>query len=751
MSVSEGAEPPLVLPAPQGPTGDGTAWVERTRLLARLSTQARTPVVLVSAPAGSGKSTFLDQWSRLDGRACVTISATVWLDDPALLARALVDSFARIGPPASDARTGVTGQEPGWSATVLPGLARLAATRLCDYLLVVDDVHLLQGAACHAALAAVADAVPDGSRLVLATREEAPRYLARARAAGRLLEIEPDDLAFDLDEAATLFDRLDVTRSDDELAEAVERAEGWAVGLYLHALSMRGHGTGGPRDGGPSRRGRDGFVFDYIGTQVLDGLDPRTRHFLTRTAALDELRPAVCDAILDRQDSVAVLPELCDHLQLVIPVDDSGQRFRYHHLLRDALLSELTREAPTELVDLHRRAALWFDEAGDLDQAVRHARATHDGRLLADIIWPAVPDCLTSGSLERLAGWLRGISEHDLQQEPRLTTATAWLALQQGDPERMDRWLLHAENLAGRDWREHARTDEVTASLACAEAVVGRGGLADSIALCDAALSGLPPDSGFRSAAAFVRGVCLTLLRDLPAGLAGLGAAEGLARALGQPLLVADSLSWQGLLAVASGDQRRGTELVLEARSLIGDHQLERLATSAHCVTALALVLALNHDPSAVRVLGTARRLTAGTDGIAPWFAVCGRLVQARAAVALGDGSLARRLISEATTHLTPDLRDTLVSDFLAEAQSALAMLSVEGVSAAALSPAEIRVLQFLPSHLTIPQIGEHLCLSPHTVKSHTLAIYRKLGVCSRDESVERAQRLGLVEAPPRD
>lgn len=751
MSVSEGAEPPLLLPALPWPTGEGPTWVERTRLLARLSAATRTPVVLVSAPAGSGKSTLLRQWSRLDGRAYATVSATAWLDDPARLARALVDSFERIGPPGPDTRAGVTGQEPGWSAAVLPGLARLAATRLCDYLLVVDDVHLLRAAACHDALAAVADAVPEGSQVVLATREEAPRYLARARAAGRLLEIEPDDLAFDLEEAAALFKGLAVTLPAEELAETVERAEGWAVGLYLHALSMQGHGTGGPRDGGPSRRGRDGFVFDYIGTQVLDGLDPRTRYFLTRTATLDELRPAVCDAILDRQDSVAVLPDLCESLQLVIPVDDSGGRFRYHHLLRDALLSELTREAPAELVDLHRRAAHWFAEVGDLDQAVRHARAARDGRLLADILWPALPDCLTSGSVDRLAGWLRGISEHDLQQEPRLTAAAAWLALQQGDAERMDRWILHAERLAGRDWRELARTDEVAAALACAEAVVGRGGLAESIALSEAALAGLPPDSGFRSAAAFVRGVCLTLRRDLPAGLEGLRAAEGLARALGQPLLVADSLSWQGLLALASGDQRRGTELVLEARSIIGDHHLERLATSAHCVTAQALVLALNHDPSAARVLGTARRLTAGTDGIAPWFAVCGRLVQARAAVALADGSLARRLISEAKAHLTADLRDTLVSDFLAEAQSALAMLSVDGVSAATLSPAEIRVLQFLPSHLTIPQIGEHLCLSPHTVKSHTLAIYRKLGVSSRDETVERARRLGLVEVPPRD
>lgn len=200
---------------------------------------------------------------------------------------------------------------------------------------------------------------------------------------------------------------------------------------------------------------------------------------------------------------------------------------------------------------------------------------------------------------------------------------------------------------------------------------------------------------------------------------------------------------------MVAGDRAGGTRLITQARAIIGENELERLASAAHCVTAQALVTALQGDPDAAKVLATARRLTTLASEIAPWFAVCGRLVQARAAVALGDGALARQLISEASARMTADLEGSLAQDLLDDAEHALSLLTVDGVATAALTAAEMRVLQFLPSHLQYPQIGEHLFLSANTVKSHVMSIYRKLAVSSRDQAVTRARELGLLESPP--
>jgi len=261
----------------------------------------------------------------------------------------------------------------------------------------------------------------------------------------------------------------------------------------------------------------------------------------------------------------------------------------------------------------------------------------------------------------------------------------------------------------------------------------------------------MPPDEGFRSAAVFIHGVALTLNYRTEEGLERLVEAERLARALDVPIVQADSLAWRGVLAMAVGDHPAGQQLIIRARQVILDHRLERLTSAAHSVTATALVQALRHDAEARTTLATARRLTAQADDIAPWFEVCGRLIQARAATALDEASLAKQLIIEAQARMTPDLIGTLAQELLDEAEAALARLRADGVYTPTLTAAEMRVLQFLPSHLQLPQIGEHLFVTQNTVKTHVSSIHRKLGVTSRAQAVERARELGLLEAPAYD
>ncbi len=451
---------------------------------------------------------------------------------------------------------------------------------------------------------------------------------------------------------------------------------------------------------------------------------------------------------MEREGSAAVLADLNQRLQLVIAID-GGHLFRYHHLLADALSEDLLTVGPSAIPLLHERASGWYAAHDDLDRAVRHATKSGKTALVSDLVWPEVVRCASSGRLDRLQTWLAGLTAHQIGEDRWLTLASAWAALQQGDGPSMLHWVLTAERHAGRGWRTDAGTDVYAANIALMRALIGAGGLEDTRDLSERALAGLEPDDGFRSLAAFLRGVALTLQRDLDGALKSLAEADNLARSLDVPIIEADAKSWLGMLAIFAGDRERGIRLISDATDVIRRNNLDRLASSAHCLTAQALVLAMRGDKKAAATgLATARRLSGLVEEIAPWFAVVGRLVQARTAIALGDGATARLLIAEAKQAMTPDLLASSASESLMEAEDALGRLSIDGVTTRPLTASELRILQFLPSHLTLPQIGEHLFLSQSTVKTHVVSIYRKFDVASRADAVDRARALGLIEAP---
>jgi LuxR family maltose regulon positive regulatory protein len=723
--------------------------IDRPRVLGLLANTP--PVVVISAPAGSGKSIVARQWTSHAERANATLRVTAALDDPAELARALVDALEPMGPAADETRARITGKEPAFSGTLLPAMARLAQTRSQPFILVVDDVHLVRSDAAQRVLAAVCEGTPDGSTTALLTRSQAPAWLARLRTTGRLTELTAADLAFDLDEARALLVHLGAPAEPSVVADVVEHTEGWPVGVYLTGLSMRS-GDVHPPARMRLTKGSDRAVADYLRTQVLATLPEDHRSFLIRTSILDELDGPLCDALLQRDNSALVLADLHRTIQLLIAVDGEQPRYRCHHLLAEELSSELHTTAPGEVAALHARAAVWFDEHGDIETAIRHATASGDTGLAARIIWPAVPTCVASGTLDRLRAWLGGLNERQIAEDRWLTMAAAWAFLQQGDATAMRRWEGLAQEHAGPDWREAARVDAYAATLAVLHGLVGASGIDDTRDLCDRALGGLRPHDPFRAAAAFNKGVALSLQGDVSGAMGSLLKAEALAQALDVPALEANAKSWMGLLALDAGERQRAIHLISEAAEITRRHHVDRLATGALTMTAQSLVLALVGDKSAAAsALASARRLTVAAGAISPWFAVSGRLYQARAAALLGDGATARLLISEARENMTPDLQTSTLGDSLREADSVVAHMSDRGGAAGVLTTTELRVLQFLPSHLTHQQIGEHLFVSQSTVKTHVLSIYRKFGVSSRGEAVAHAQSLGLVEAPLRD
>ena len=724
------------------PRGYGVPEVRRERLLARLRVGAGVPVVVVHAGAGFGKSTLARQWAEDDARSHLAVRLAEHDDAPAVLAQRLLDVLTTAGeagmPPGA-----VTGTEPSFSALVLPALTRAAGSHPAPYVLVVDDVHLLTQPGCQQVLRAVAEGIPGGSQLLLMTRTDPPAWLSRTRAEGRLLEVGATELAFDRPEGGRLLASQGVPPAVHDTVLA--RSEGWPVGLSLMALALTSHGPGESPDAALSASRSDRFVADYVRSEVLDCLTPRLREFLRRTSVLEELTPPACNAVLDADDSAVMLRHISRCLPLVVPL--GPDRHRYHHLLAHVLRAELDSQEPWLVPVLHRRVSTWHESQGDRDAAIRAAKAAGDLERVSLLVWSGLPDCIATGRPDRLRAWLGDIDEGQVRDDRWLSLASAWLGLQTGRPEVMMRWLLAAEEHVGPHWRERASIDEFAASVASIHATVGDGGLRATVALCRDAQQGLPRDSPFRAAALLTEGAALTLLRQGPAGSERLGEAEFLARALRVPVVEANALAWQGLLWLLVDDWRRGAPMVARAHSLVRENGLDRLATAAFSVSVIALEQARNGSEAAQVTLGTARRLTTQTTRIAPWFSVMGPLVQARAAILLGDGAQARTLSDEARSQMRTDLADSLLSDLLADTDQRLRTLCIDGVSAGSLTAAELRVLQFLPSRLTFRQIGEHLFISHHTVKSHAMAVYHKLAVSSRDEAIVRARALGLVES----
>ena len=345
--------------------------VSRTALTDRLSTADWATVVLLSGPAGAGKSTLAHQWATIEGRPHAHLRLAAHLDEPAALAEAVVGALEAVGPSEPLARAVLTGQEPTFSSVVLQGWD----DRIYSSDLLRPGARRPPPAApprLHSPRADAGRLRPERIDAALLSREAAPSWLARLRAEQRLLELTADDLAFDAEELDGLLDLLGISLRPVDREALLDRTEGWAVALDLEALALRKSRRIVPRQGEPRMSSDVSFVGDYIQTEILDAVPRETREFLLRTSILDDIEPEACDALLDRTDSRQVLEALRRSTPLVTPSDAECSSYRYHHLLHDTLRSLLANTSDTALVaTLHSRAADWYERTGDIDSAVR--------------------------------------------------------------------------------------------------------------------------------------------------------------------------------------------------------------------------------------------------------------------------------------------------------------------------------------------------------------------------------------------
>lgn len=710
--------------------------------MAELSAAADVPIVLICASAGFGKSTLAAQWSARCERPVVWVNLDRGDNDPVVLLGYLANALDRVDPVAPELLEELSARAPRIDEVVVPALAA-ELVRLSPIGLILDDAHELSEPRSLDVLAYLLEEIPPGSQVVLVTRADPEVPLDRI--AGDLLEIRADKLEFDAGEIRALAEHSGVVLSDASLELLGTRTEGWpaAVALALRALEKSGSAEALAESINREERHLADFLFEAVLARETD----EHRSFLLATSVLREMTASLCDAVTGTTGSDDLLRELERSNSFVIALDDHRGWYRYHQLFAELLRSELDRRDPALARVYLARAAEWHErDGGDPGEAFRYAHECGDLERAGRIALASWDGFANHGQLETMRLWVAGCSDDELASDPQLAITAAWTYFLLGEAEKSHRFVLAAEGGA-LDRPSADGATSLRSSLAQLRASLAPNGIHQML-----------EDAEFVYAAERE-----AMTRWLPRGCRAIGTANVL---LGRPheaiaalrealaLTEDPDLAHVRIACLACAvfaaadleawpDARRWAQ---EVQFLTAEHRLDGTVFAVVAHTAKATVLA--HDMAFDRArleLAEVRRL-AQLMGSVRWLSADIELRCGNISLTLGDRPGARAAAdgARAVLHGYPDPA-TLASrlDRLDE--------RLEHAAEHELTPAELRILAFLPTHLSLKEIASRLDLSRATVKTHFAHVYNKLGVSSRSGAVEKMEQLGLTETehPP--
>ena len=700
---------------------------------------ATEPVVCLVAPPGYGKTTVAAQWAERKGGRVAWVALDRRDNDPVVLLSYVAVAFDRFEP--VDPAVFEALATPGVSvmATVLPRFSSWVSTLTEPVSLFLDHVEVVGNPACLDAVAELSLRLPPGSQVVLASRS-APRLpLALLQAQGRMLEVGAAALAMDKAEARALLEGAGVRVSEADTAALIDRTEGWPVGLYLAALALR-EGVDVP-----AFRGDDRLLAGYLESELLARISRERVSFLTRSAVLERMSGPLCDAVLARSGSGQLLASLERSNLLLVALDRHRGWYRYHNLFRDLLAAELDRREPELIGRLHARAAAWCEANGLPEMAVAHARAAGDEDGVARLVTALGQPAYAAGRVETVRRWLDWFEDRGLLgRYPTVAVLGAFLHALLGRPAAAERCLAAAER--GPAGGRVADGSTVAGWVALARAFLCREGAERMLADARAARDGLAPASTFRGTALLLEGVAW-LLGGRP-DRADPVLADAVEVALQDDAVPAAStaLAERAMVAAGRRDWDAAAALVDQALGILRSGRLDDYPHSA-LVHAVAARTALHRGdgPAAREHLARAARLRPLLTYGLSFLALQTLLELSRAYLALDDAAGARTALRQARDVLQqrPDL-GALPAE-ARELEAALERAGAGGGGASSLTAAELRLLPLLSTHLSFREIGERLFVSRHTIKTQAISVYRKLGVSSRSEAVERVRELGLV------
>jgi len=435
----------LHMPAPR------PGLVPRPRLAEQLDEGLTRGVILVCAPAGYGKTVVLADWARRGEHPAGWLSLDAGDNDPARFWRHAVAALDRVRPGVGDRVAPLLGPPTpsSFQGVVTALINELAGQPDADEaLLVLDDYHVIGSQLVHDSLGFLVQHRPDAICVVLASRNDPPLGLARLRALGQLAEVRAAELRFTPGEAAALLQQVaagsGLALPDQAVRALAERTEGWAAGLQLAGLSLRGQDdvaafvaafTGSHR-----------YVLDYLAEEVLERQSEQVRTFLLETSVLERLSGPLCDAVTGRAGSQALLDQVERAGLFLVPLDEVRGWWRYHHLFADLLRARLQAEQPGRVAQLHRNAAAWCQEHGLADDAIRHAVAAGEMTWAAELVEQHFDAVLyLHGEGATTQRWISALPGELVRSRPRLLLAQSFLASYSGQLEAVEPLLDAAE------------------------------------------------------------------------------------------------------------------------------------------------------------------------------------------------------------------------------------------------------------------------------------------------------------------
>ena len=749
--VGEGAERAVLLATKLHVPAIGGQLVQRAALLDALSAGRRRKLTLLSAPAGWGKTTLLAQWALGAGED----QRFGWLsldrsdNDPVWFWMYVVAALQKVSPGVGTRAVELLAMGADPVQVVLPTLLNDLDTIASPMVLILDDYHLVVNRAVHEQMAFVIGRMPANLHLVLATRSDPMLPLARLRASGDLVEMRSDDLRFGAIEAGHLLnDVLGLDLADADIQLLHRRTEGWAAGLYLAALSLAGR-----RDAAAFIRtfaGDNRHIVDYLMAEVLDSQPPQMRSFLLRTSVLGRLSGALCDAVLQTSGSASVLEKIERENLFVVPLDMSRRWYRYHHLFGELLRAELQRSEPDLVAGLHRRAAAWFEAEGLVDEAVRHLVAAGDIAGSADLIAADWVNEFNGGGLSTVSGWLDLLPDETVRQDPRLSAARAWIALNVGQFDDAHMWIEAVEAGSAADTVDHGSLGAQLVALREVHAFK-TGDVAAALEAARRAIT-LDFDDALqaRSAACCIYGSALYFSGSIDEAQATFRRAVQLAEKIGDRRRRIYALGYLALIAAESGQLADAEHQIRRATGSGRD-----LAGGEHFVNAMvplaaATVLDVRGDRAAAadaaHLAVSLARKGGGILEVAKALVVRAKILED-----LGDHETAAASRNEAGALLRGCADTDIAQTVLTAAQRskgvavAVSPRNQGDTVAEELTAKEHEVLRLLATRLSRREIGQRLYVSLNTVKTHQRALYRKLGVENRAAAVTRARELGLL------
>ncbi len=424
--------------------------VPRPRLAQQLDEGLGRGLVLVCAPAGYGKTVLLAGWAECGPQRAAWLSLDAGDNDPARFWRHAIAALDRVRPGIGERVAPLLGPPApqAYDGLVTALINELAEPGPDHVRLVLDDYHAISAQPVHTSLEFLLEHRPPGLDLVLASRSDPPLSLARLRARGQLTELRAADLRFTAGEAGALLQQV---ASGQVLPDAVvtalaSRTEGWAAGLQLAALSLRGQSdvagfvaafTGSHR-----------YVLDYLAEEVLERQPAQVHAFLLDTSVLDRLSGELCDAVTGRPGSQALLEQIERDGLFLVPLDEVRGWWRYHHLFADLLRARLDQQ-PGQAAELHQRAAAWYEQHGLADDAIRHAAAAGEMLQAARLIERHFDTVYSlRGEGATIQRWLSALPHDLVWSRPRLLLAHAQVTATSGHLDEVEPLLEAAERAA---------------------------------------------------------------------------------------------------------------------------------------------------------------------------------------------------------------------------------------------------------------------------------------------------------------